>query len=92
MGRIAMMSTARLIEKMNRLGVSIGSQTSAAPVSPEAHPPTRAAAKAAATTERRTPAVIDLDTLAIINANPWGSIPQALKAQGQKTRSSMVCR
>ena len=76
------MSTVRLIENMKRLGVSIGSHTSAAPVSPDAQPPTRAAATAAATTERRTPAVIDLDTLSIIDAKPGP--PQALGMPGQK--------
>ena len=46
-GRIAIMSTVRLIANMNRLGVSIGSQGSAAPVSPDAQPPTRFAIRGA---------------------------------------------
>ena len=77
-----MMSTARLIEKMKRLGVSIGSQTSEAPVSFTAQPPSRVAATAAAATERRT-RVATLNTLAIINANP-GSIPAGLGTPGQR--------
>src|SRR5882757_6656059 len=89
-GRTAIISTVRLIAKTNRLGVSIGSQTSAAPVSPDAQPPTRAAATAAAKTERRTPAVIDLDTLSIINAKPGP--PQALGNAGPKTRQQCCTR
>ena len=46
-----MMSTARLIEKMKRLGVSIGSQTSAAPVSLHRAATQQGAATAAAATE-----------------------------------------
>src|SRR5580704_10550578 len=87
-GRTAIMSTVRLIAKTKRLGVSIGSQTSAAPVSPDAQPPTRVAATAAATTERRMPAVIDLDTLSIINAKPGP--PQALGMPGQKRGKSVA--
>ena len=88
-----MTSIARLNEKMNRLGVSIGSQTSAAPVSPEAQPPTSAAASAAAATDRRALTAIDFDTLAIIDANPvWppgpenaGPIMKSSLAQGACT-------
>src|SRR5437660_7771766 len=84
---MAMMSTARLIEKMKRFGVSMGSQTSAAPVSPDAQPLTRAAAKAAAATERRTPVANDFDTLAIINANP-GSIPAGPGMLGHRHKTA----
>src|SRR5262245_7444497 len=69
-GRIATMSTVRLMANMKRLGVSIGSHGSEAPVSPEAQPLTRVAVMKAATTDRRRTAVTALDLLAIINANP----------------------
>src|SRR5690349_623897 len=69
---MAMVSTARLAAKMKRLGVSMGSQGSEAPVSLTAQPPRRAAATAVATTEQRTRVTI-FDTLAIINANPGPS-------------------
>src|SRR3954468_17710809 len=55
---MAMMSTARLIEKMKRLGPSSGSHGSLAPVSPLAQPPSRAAAATAATAEWRTAATV----------------------------------
>src|SRR5262249_37689931 len=62
------------IEKMKRLGVSIGSHTSAAPVSPEAQPPKDPAASTAdamtATTERRRPAINSPTILSTINLNP----------------------
>src|SRR5437763_968055 len=56
---MAMMSTARLIEKMKRLGPSSGSHGSLAPVSPLAQPPSRAAAATAATAVFRTPSTMD---------------------------------
>src|SRR5436305_9407516 len=66
---MAMMSTARLIEKMKRLGTSIGSQTSDAPVSRTAHPPSRAATAATTTTVWRTLNAIASNMLLVINAN-----------------------
>src|SRR5204862_1516126 len=82
--RIAIISAVRLAANTNRLGVSIGSQGSAAPVSPDAQPPARVATKAAVTAERRTPAVTDLGTLAVINANPASISP----AQGTRGRNA----
>src|SRR3990167_8929642 len=86
-GRSAMMSTARLIENMNRLGVSIGSQTSAAPVSLTAQPPIRVAATVIATSERCAFRFIVPDRLLTINTtlvHPAG--PDTL---GPKARSGV---
>src|SRR3954468_11643650 len=55
---MAMMSTARLIEKMKRLGPSSGSHGSLAPGSPLARPPSSAAAATAATADCRAAAAV----------------------------------
>src|SRR5262245_9556044 len=81
---MAMVSTARLAAKLERLGVSMGSQGSEAPVSFTAHPPRSAAATAVATTEQRTRVAI-FDTLAIINANPGPSPPARKPGHRRKT-------
>src|SRR5471032_1813820 len=82
---MAMMSTARLIEKMKRLGTSIGSQTSDAPVSLVAQPPSRAAAAAATTAVCRTlDAIVPKIRLLIDNLDPFLTAPretQGLHAQ-----------
>src|SRR5471032_2725636 len=78
---MAMMSTARLIEKMKRLGTSIGSQTSDAPVSLVAQPPSRAAAAAATTAVCRTlDAIVPKIRLLIDNLDPFLTAPERRRA------------
>src|SRR5215218_8953285 len=66
---MAMMSTARLIEKMKRLGVSSGSHGSFAPVSPLAQPPSSAAAARTAMVEWRARTATVFKNLSTIEVN-----------------------
>ena len=74
------MSTVRLIENTKRFGVSIGSQTSAAPVSVEAQPPISKAAAIMATAGPRSRAIIEPTRFSTIILNPLGAVSHTAPA------------
>src|SRR5471032_1699694 len=82
------MSTVRSIAKTKRLGISIGSQTSAAPVSLVAHPPSnieesKAAASVAATSAGRMPVAIVFTKPTLMKFLPLPACTEAPASQGQ---------